>query len=57
MLSGIMINIMIFRNDFNNNADICIEKSITIFIISFMLVLVTGLLFQYQLPIASGTVC
>ena len=45
---------MIFRNDFDNNADICIEKSITIFIISFMLVLVTGLLFQYQLPIASA---
>jgi aldose sugar dehydrogenase len=53
MLSGILINIMIFRNDFNNNnADLCIKKSIKIFIISCMLVLVTGLLLQYQLPIA-----
>jgi len=52
MLSGILINIMMFRNDFNNNADVCIEKSIKIIIISCMLVLVTGLLFQYQLPIA-----
>ena len=41
-----------FRNDFNNNTDICIEKSLKIIIISCMLVLVTGLLFQYQLPIA-----
>jgi aldose sugar dehydrogenase len=52
MLSGILINIMIFGNDFNNNADICIKKSIKIFLISCMLVLVTGLLFQYQLPLA-----
>lgn len=52
MLSGILINIVMFRNDFNNNADICIEKSIKFIIISCMLVLVTGLLFQYQLPIA-----
>src|SRR5688572_29795371 len=53
MLSGILINIMIFRNDFNNNnADLCIKKSIKIFIISCMLVSVTGLLLQYQLPIA-----
>ena len=52
MLSGILINIMIFGNDFNSNADICIKKSVKIFLISCMLVLVTGLLFQYQLPIA-----
>src|SRR5918993_3656774 len=52
MLSGILINIMIFGNDFNNNAaDICIKKSIKIFLISCMLVLVTGLLFQYPMPL------
>ena len=52
MLSGILINTMIFRKDINNEVDICIEKSIRFFIMYFILVFATGLLFQYQLPIA-----
>lgn len=49
MLSGIIVSIMIRRNDFNNNNSIsCIEKSNKFYIISFTLVLATGLLFQYQ---------
>ncbi len=52
MLSGIIINTMEFRKDFNDNADNCIEKSIKIFIMSFILVFATGLLSQYQLPTA-----
>ena len=51
MLSGILINTMTFRKDINNRVDIRIEKSIKFFIMSFILVFATGLLFQYQLPI------
>jgi aldose sugar dehydrogenase len=44
---------MIRRNDFNNNNSIsCIEKSNKFYIISFTLVLATGLLFQYQFSTA-----
>jgi aldose sugar dehydrogenase len=43
---------MTFRKDINNEVDVRIEKSVKFFIISFILVFVTGLLIQYQLPIA-----
>jgi len=52
MLSGILINTMTFRKDINNGFNIRIEKSVKFFIMSFILVLATGLLFQYQFPIA-----
>ena len=45
---------MIFRNDFNNNASMCIEKLNRVFIMSFLLlgILAIGSLFQYQFPLA-----
>jgi aldose sugar dehydrogenase len=52
MLLGILINTMTFRKDINNGVDIRIEKSVKFFIMSFIMVFATGLLIQYQLPIA-----
>ena len=52
MLRGILINTMTFRKDINNGVDIRIEKSVKFFIMSFIMVFATGLLIQYQLPIA-----
>jgi glucose/arabinose dehydrogenase len=43
---------MKFRSYFNINARKCIEKLNRIFIMSFILVLAIGLLFQYQFPFA-----
>ena len=51
MLLDIIINTMIFRIDFINNTRMYIEKLNKLFIISFTLVLATGLLFQYQFPL------
>ena len=50
MLSGILINTMTFRKGINSGVDIRIEKSIKFLIMSFILVIATGLLFQYQFP-------
>ena len=52
MLSGILINTMTFRKNINNGIDIRIEKSVKFFIMSFIIVLATGLIIQYHLPIA-----
>jgi aldose sugar dehydrogenase len=52
MLLDIIINTMIHRNDFINNTRMHSEKSNKLFIISFTLVLATGLLFQYQFSTA-----
>ena len=52
MLSGILINTMTFRKNINNGIDIGIEKSVKFFIMSFIIVLATGLIIQYHLPIA-----
>jgi aldose sugar dehydrogenase len=43
---------MTFRKDINKGVDIRIEKSVKFFIMSFIMVFATGLLIQYQLPIA-----
>ncbi len=50
MLSGILINTMTFRKGISSGVDIRIEKSIKFLIMSFILVIATGLLFQYQFP-------
>ena len=43
---------MTFRKNINNGIDIRIEKSVKFFIMSFIIVLATGLIIQYHLPIA-----
>ena len=52
MLWDILINTMIFRNDFINNTRMHIEKLNRFFIIYLTLVSATGLLFQCQIPLA-----
>ena len=52
MLLDILINTMIFRNEFINNTRMHIEKLNRFFIIYLTLVLATGLLFQCPFPLA-----
>ena len=51
MLLGILINTMLCRNNYNKTS-LCIKKLTKFYIISFTLVLATGLLFQYQFSTA-----
>jgi hypothetical protein len=51
MLLGILVNRMLFTKYFNKNATIRIKKPKKFFIVFFILVFSTGLLFQYQFPI------
>ena len=52
MLSSILINTMLIRNYFDNNAIIRTEQLNRIYIMSFISVLAIGLLFQCQFPLA-----